>query len=52
MGTPIEIARALMILKPNAEWHMSGTEYSGLNWLDRVQTKPTEQEILNKISAQ
>jgi len=35
---------ALTTLKPGAEWSWSGTEYSGLNWLDSS-TKPTESEI-------
>ena len=39
---------ALLKLKPNAEWVWTGDEYSGLEWLDQNQTKPTEQEILDK----
>ena len=35
---------ALFTLKPNTEWSWTGTEYSGLNWLDSS-TKPTESEI-------
>ena len=35
---------SLTTLKPGAEWSWSGTEYSGLNWLDSS-TKPTESEI-------
>ncbi len=35
---------ALSSLKPNTEWTWTGTEYSGLNWLDSS-TKPTESEI-------
>ena len=35
---------ALFTLKPNTEWSWSGTDYSGLNWLDSS-TKPTESEI-------
>ena len=44
----IDKAKALSILKPNAEWVWTGDEYSGLEWLDQNQTKPTEQEILDK----
>lgn len=36
--------QALINLKPNTDWSWSGTEYSGLNWLD-TSTKPTESEI-------
>tara|TARA_B100000424_G_scaffold154224_1_gene117879 strand:- start:65 stop:424 length:360 start_codon:yes stop_codon:yes gene_type:complete len=35
---------ALISLKPNAEWTWTGTDYSGLNWIDSS-TKPTEAEI-------
>ncbi len=35
---------ALASLKPKTEWTWTGTEYSGLNWLDSS-TKPTESEI-------
>ena len=35
---------ALVSLKSNADWSWTGTEYSGLNWLDSS-TKPTESEI-------
>ena len=38
----------MLKLKPNAEWVWTGDEYSGLEWLDQNQTKPTEQEILDK----
>ena len=46
--TVIDKPKALSILKPNAEWVWTGDEYSGLEWLDQNQTKPTEQEILDK----
>ena len=36
--------QALINLKPNTDWSWSGTEYSGLNWLD-TSTKPTESSI-------
>tara|TARA_Y100000401_G_scaffold27538_1_gene19773 strand:- start:2 stop:361 length:360 start_codon:yes stop_codon:yes gene_type:complete len=35
---------ALISLKPGAEWTWTGTDYSGLNWVDSS-TKPTEAEI-------
>ena len=41
---------ALQELKPGAQWVLRGEEYSGLEWLDSSQTKPTETEINNKIS--
>ena len=45
-----DIASALQELKPGAEWVLRGTEYSGLEWLDSSQTKPTETEINSKIA--
>ena len=36
--------QALQSLKPTAEWVWTGTDYSGLQWLDSS-TKPTESEI-------
>ena len=46
-----DIPSALQSLKPEAEWVLRGTEYSGLEWLDSSQTKPTETEINSKISS-
>ena len=45
-----DIPSALQALKPGAEWTLRGTEYSGLEWTDSSQTKPTETEINSKIS--
>ena len=44
-----DLASALQELKPGAEWVLRGNEYSGLEWMDSGQTKPTETEINNKI---
>ena len=46
-----DITDAIMSLKPGAEWVLRGTEYSGLEWIDSSQTKPTETEVTNKIAA-
>ena len=45
------IADALQSLKPGAGWALTGDVYSGLEWLDSSQTKPTETEVTNKITA-
>ena len=42
--------RALEELKPNSEWAVTGDQYSRLTWLDKNQTKPTEDEINTKIA--
>ena len=44
------IVSALLALKPGAEWTARGDNYSGLEWLDKSQTKPTEEEIEEKIA--
>ena len=44
------IVSALLELKPGAEWTTRGDNYSDLEWLDKSQTKPTEEELNNKIS--
>tara|TARA_B100000900_G_scaffold359231_1_gene330596 strand:- start:822 stop:1199 length:378 start_codon:yes stop_codon:yes gene_type:complete len=43
------IISALHTLKPNADWVLRGDDYSGIEWMDSGQTKPTEEEILQKI---
>ena len=40
---------AISKLKPEAEWVLYGNDYSGLNWLDSSQTKPSESEVSAKI---
>ena len=45
-----DILSALHELKPGAEWTLIGDDYSGLEWLDSKQTKPTETEINSKIA--
>ena len=44
-----DLTSALQILKPEAQWVLYGSEYSDLTWLDKTQTKPTEDELNTKI---
>jgi len=46
-----DVSNALQALKPGAEWVLRGGDYSGLEWLDGSQTKPTETEVNNKVAA-
>ena len=46
----ITIIEALTSLNPKAKWNLIGFDYSGLEWLDESQTKPTEDEINAKIA--
>jgi len=45
-----DITHALIALKPGAQWVLRGSDYSGLEWLDSSQTKPTETEVNSKIA--
>ena len=44
------IMSALLELKPGAEWTVRGDNYSDLEWLDKSQTKPTEEEVNLKVA--
>ena len=46
----IRISDALQALRPNSEYSVTGDAYSGVNWLDKSQTQPTEEEINAKIA--
>ena len=45
-----DITHALIELKPGAQWALRGETYVDLEWLDKSQTKPTEEEINAKIA--
>lgn len=40
----ITVIDILQSIRPGAQWSCVGSEYTGINWLDEDQTKPTEQE--------
>ena len=44
-GASPDLVMALQSLKPGAQRVLRGGEYTGLEWLDEKQTKPTESEI-------
>ena len=46
----IRITDALQALRPNSEYSVTGNVYSGIDWLDKSQTKPTEEEVIAKIA--
>jgi|3_EtaG_2_1085321.scaffolds.fasta_scaffold168356_2 hypothetical protein len=50
-GTNVDVATALLSLRPGARWIIRGNEYSGLEWKDTLQTAPTEQEVLDEIES-
>lgn len=45
----IDITAAILALRPGASWSLLGDVYSGLDWPEQEQTKPTEEEINAKI---
>ena len=44
-----DIRSAITALRPGAECTITGDTYEGITWLDKNQTKPTEEELNNKI---
>ncbi len=44
------LVQALQISRPGAQWKLDGTDYSGLEWLDIVQSKPTRIEVDNALN--
>ena len=40
-----QLAKAISILRPGAQWTLAGDSYEGLEWNDQVQVKPTLQEL-------
>jgi len=47
-----DITKALQTLRPKAEWILRGDSLVGLEWLDSVQARPTDAEILAQIALQ
>jgi hypothetical protein len=43
------IDKALLSLRPNAQWDLNGDEYSGIVWKDETQTQPTLEEVNAEI---
>lgn len=41
----IQLSEILTRIRPGAEWNLDGETYEGLVWLDKVQVKPTKEEI-------
>ena len=45
----IDLSDVLLYLRPDAQWSVTGNQYSGINW-EGPGEKPTEQEINNAWS--
>ena len=46
----LDIGDALSALRPNCEYMLEGENYSGITWLDKNQTLPTEDEVNAKLA--
>lgn len=46
------IVAALLTLRPGAAWTLRTEDLSGLEWIDTLQSRPTDSEILAQIDAQ
>ena len=46
----MKIQEALQALKPAAEWVLRGDTYDDLDWLDKVQTKPSQEDVTAKMA--
>ena len=45
-----DIRSAINALRPGAECSIRGNSYAGIEWLDKSQTKPTEEEVNAKVT--
>lgn len=46
----MRIEEALQALKPAAEWVLRGDTYDDIEWLDKVQTKPSQEDVTAKMA--
>ena len=46
----ITTTKALLSLRPQAQWGMSNEDYGTLQWFDTVQSKPTYDEVQDEIT--
>ena len=44
------IGEALFVLRPGAEWNVTDDVYTGIEWLDKNQTKPTLEEVSTTVT--
>jgi len=44
------IVEALHNLRPGTKWSLDGDSYSGLDWLDETQSKPTKKQVETEVA--
>jgi len=45
----MDITKAILSLRPGAQWMLRDDDYANIEWIDTVQTQPTEEEIAAEI---
>ena len=45
-----DLSAALISLRPGAAWSLNGDDYSGLNWIDTIQSKPSYEECVAEMA--
>ena len=43
------IDKAIINLRPGAQWILNGEYYEGLQWIDEIQSKPSKEEVEAEI---
>jgi predicted lipoprotein len=46
----MNLTKAILSLRPGAQWMLRDEHYAGLEWIDTEQTKPTEAELEVEIA--
>ena len=44
------IAKAILNLRPGAVWTLHGITYDGLEWHDKIQSKPTKKQVDDEVA--
>ena len=45
----MDLTKAILSLRPGAQWMLRDNDYNSLEWVDTIQAKPTEEEIAAEI---
>jgi len=46
----MDLTKAILSLRPGAQWMLRDEHYAGLEWTDTEQTKPTEAEVTAEVA--
>ena len=45
----MDLTKAILSLRPGAQWMLRDDDYANIEWIDTIQAKPTEEEIAVEI---